>query len=96
MTKKSSKIWAIIPARSGSKGVPHKNIKILAGHPLISYSIQAAKKTSCIEKIIVSTDSTDYANIAREYGAEIPFIRPKKISGDKATDIQFFKHLIQR
>jgi CMP-N,N'-diacetyllegionaminic acid synthase len=94
MGKNSNETWAIIPARSGSKGVPDKNIKMLAGHPLIAYSIQAAKKTPSIARVIVSTDSNEYAKIAENYGAEIPFIRPAQISGDKSTDIEFFKHLI--
>lgn len=95
MAKNTNEVWAIIPARSGSKGVPDKNIKMLAGHPLIAYSIQAAKKTPSITRVIVSTNSTKYAEIAEKYGAETPFIRPPDISGDKATDIEFFRHLIE-
>ena len=71
MGKNSNETWAIIPARSGSKGVPDKNIKMLAGHPLIAYSIQAAKKTSSIARVIVSTDSNEYAKIAENYGYEV-------------------------
>ena len=89
-----SKIVALIPARSGSKGVPGKNIKPLAGFPLIAYSIKAALKSKLIDRVIVSTDSEEYANIAREYGAEVPFLRPSELSGDKATDTDFFKHAI--
>jgi N-acylneuraminate cytidylyltransferase len=89
-----SKIVALIPARSGSKGVPDKNIKPLAGFPLIAYSIKAALKSRLIDRVIVSTDSEEYANIAREYGAEVPFLRPPEISGDKATDTDFFRHAI--
>ena len=87
-------IVALIPARSGSKGVVDKNIMLLGGIPLISYSIVAAKKSKLIDRIIVSTDSEEYAEIARSYGAETPFIRPKDISGDLATDVEFFKHTI--
>ena len=87
-------IIAVIPARSGSKGVPDKNIKLLAGKPLIAYSIAAAKKSKLINRIIVSTDSKKYADIAKKYGAEVPFIRPKRISTDKSSDISFFKHAI--
>ena len=89
-----SKIVALIPARSGSKGVPGKNIKLLAGFPLIAYSIKAALKSKLIDRVIVSTDSEEYANIAREYGAEVPFLRPSELSGDKAADTDFFKHAI--
>ena len=88
------KVYAIIPARSGSKGVPNKNIIQLGGHPLIAYSIVVAKKCQSIDRVIVSTDSEEYAEIARQYGAETPFIRPKLISGDTATDIEFFKHCV--
>ena len=89
-----NKIVAIIPARCGSKGVPNKNIKPLAGFPLIAYSIKAAIKSKLIDRVIVSTDSEEYAEIAREYGAEVPFLRPAELSGDKSTDTDFFKHAI--
>ncbi len=88
------KVYAIIPARSGSKGVPNKNIMSLGGYPLIAYSIAAAVKCKLIDRVIVSTDSEEYAEIARQYGAEVPFIRPSDISGNKATDTQFFQHAI--
>jgi CMP-N,N'-diacetyllegionaminic acid synthase len=87
-------IVALIPARSGSKGVPNKNIKHIDGIPLIAYSIAAALKSTLVDRVIVSTDSEEYAKIARNYGAETPFIRPKNISGDLATDLEFFKHAI--
>ena len=87
-------IVAVIPARSGSKGVPHKNIRPLAGKPLLAYSIQAAKKSSLINRVILSTDSMKYANLAKEYGAEAPFLRPTELSGDKSTDYDWVKHLL--
>lgn len=87
-------VIAIIPARSGSKGVPDKNIKQIAGKPLMAYSIAAALKSNVINRVIVSTDSEEYAYIARSYGAEVPFLRPLDVSGDLATDTQFFKHAI--
>ena len=88
------KIIAFIPARSGSKGVPHKNIRKLGKLPLIAYSILLAKMIKEIDRIIVSTDSEEYALIAKEVGAEVPFIRPKNISGDKSTDFHAIKHCI--
>ena len=91
---KVNNIVALIPARSGSKGVSNKNIRPLAGFPLIAYSIKAALKSKLIDRVIVSTDSEEYAEIAREYGAEVPFLRPSELSGDIATDKQFFKHAI--
>ena len=78
----------LIPARSGSKGVPKKNINLLAGYPLIAYSIIASILSSNIERTIVSTDSPEFAEIALFYGAEVPFLRPKEISGDKSLDIE--------
>jgi len=88
-------IIAIIPARSGSKGVIDKNIKMLAGKPLIAYSIAAAQLATHIQRTIVSTDSEHYANIAREYGAEVPFLRPVEISGDASTDYDFLRHVLE-
>lgn len=87
-------IVAIIPARSGSKGVSDKNIRILAGKPLLAFSIVAAKLTSNVDRVILSTDSEHYANIARQYGAEVPFLRPAEISGDGSTDYEFIKHAL--
>lgn len=82
---KQNKIICVIPARGGSKGLPNKNILPVAGHPLIAWPIAAAKKSSQIDKIIVSTDSEEIALIAKKYGAEVPFIRPAEVSGDLAT-----------
>ncbi|BBH54094.1 cytidylyltransferase domain-containing protein [Fluviispira sanaruensis] len=88
------RIYAIIPARGGSKGVPKKNIKTLAGIPLIAYSIAAAKLCTHIEKIIISTDCEEIAFIAKKYGVEVPFLRPKEISLDSSTDLEFMLHAI--
>jgi N-acylneuraminate cytidylyltransferase len=85
---------AIIPARSGSKGVPGKNIKLLGEIPLFAYSIIAAKMMPSVSRVIVSTDSEEYAEIAKEYGAEVPFLRPNEISGDKSTDFDLFLHAL--
>ena len=87
-------VMAIIPARSGSKGLPDKNVKILAGRPLLAYSIAAAQLATNIQRTIVSTDSEQYASIAREYGAEVPFLRPVEISGDASSDYEFIKHIL--
>lgn len=89
-----SNILAIIPARSGSKSVKHKNIKLIDGKPMIAYSIEHAQKSNYINRIIVSTDSEKYAEIAREYGAETPFIRPAKLATDTALDIDVFAHAL--
>lgn len=87
-------VYAIIPARSGSKGVKNKNIRCLEGYPMLAYAIMAAKLCNGVDRVIVSTDSEDYAKIARYYGAETPFLRPAEISGDKSTDIEFMEHAI--
>lgn len=89
-----SKILAIIPARSGSKSVVDKNIRLINGKPMIAYSIEHAKKSKYINRIIVSTDSEVYAEIAREYGAETPFIRPAEYATDTALDIDVFEHAL--
>jgi len=78
-------IVAFIPARGGSKGILKKNIKVLAGKPLIAWSIEQALTSKLITRVIVSTDCPEIAKIAKQYGAEVPFFRPQSISGDKAT-----------
>ena len=87
-------VVALIPARSGSKGVINKNLRLLGGHSLLAWSIAACRKTSKISRVIVSTDSLDYARLAKELGAEAPFLRPKEISGDSATDYDFIIHAL--
>jgi pseudaminic acid cytidylyltransferase len=84
----------LIPARSGSKRLKNKNIKFFFGKPLIAYAIIAAKKSNLFERIIVSTDSNKIAQIAKQYGAEVPFLRPKKLANDKAIDIDVAQHFI--
>ncbi len=76
---------AIIPARGGSKGIPRKNIAILAGKPLIAYSILAAKHSKHIDRIIVSTEDEEIAEVARIWGAEVPFLRPKELAEDNSS-----------
>jgi len=85
---------AIIPARGGSKRIPRKNIKLFHGKPMIAYSIEAAKNSGCFDKIIVSTDDQEIAEIAKQYGAEVPFIRPNDIADDYATTMDVMQHAI--
>ena len=87
------KFYSIIPARSGSVGVKHKNIKPLGGIPLIAHTINASLK-SMAQRTIVSTDSKEYADIAKSFGAEVPFLRPSEISGSTADDKSFLLHYI--
>ena len=89
------KILAIIPARSGSKGVPGKNSKLLGNKPLIAYSIEQALATNSFAKIIVSTDDEIIAKIALDFGAEVPFIRPSALANDTATSIAVVQHAIE-
>ena len=87
-------VLALIPARAGSKGIKLKNIQKINGKPLIAYSIEAAKKSKSVNRIIVSTDSSKIAKIAKSFGAEIPFLRPKKLSSDKSSGIETIVHAL--
>jgi N-acylneuraminate cytidylyltransferase len=89
------RVVAFIPARSGSKRVPDKNIKILSGHPMLAYSICAALDSGIFDTVICATDSERYAEIARHYGAEVPFLRPVEISGDKSPDIEWVVRMLE-
>ena len=87
-------VLAIIPARSGSKVIPHKNIRLYRGLPLLVHSVNHAKNAKLVTRVIVSTDSNEYAEIAKSAGAEVPFIRPAEISGDQSTDLEVMQHAI--
>ncbi len=89
------KILCVIPARGGSKGVPRKNLRNLCRKPLISYAVEAARGCDLISRAIVSTDDEEIAKKAKEYGAEIPFIRPSEISGDKISIIPVIQHALK-
>jgi CMP-N,N'-diacetyllegionaminic acid synthase len=86
---------ALIPARSGSKRVPGKNISILAGHPMMAYTIAAALESGIFKAVIVSTDSRKYASIAKHYGAEVPFLRPAQCAGDLSPDIEWVHYTLK-
>ncbi len=90
----STKVLAIIPARGGSKSIPRKNIRDFAGHPLIAYSISAGLSAGTVSRVIVSTDDVEIASISRDYGAEVPFIRPEKYSKDDTPDLPVFQHAL--
>jgi CMP-N,N'-diacetyllegionaminic acid synthase len=87
-------ILAIIPARGGSKGVKKKNIRLLNGKPLIQYTIDAAKQSRLLSRIIVSTDDAEIAEISQEIGAEIPFLRPAEFASDNSSDASVLKHVL--
>jgi len=88
-------VIACIPARGGSKGVFKKNIKIFNGHPLIGYTIFAAKQSKHIDRVIVSTDDEEIAEVAKEYGAEVPFLRPAELAQDCTPDRPVIDHLLE-
>ena len=87
---------AFVPARSGSRRVPGKNIRRLGGHPMIAYTIAAASESGVFDAIVVSTDSAEYAEVARYYGAESPFLRPGGIAGATSPDIEWVIHALDR
>src|SRR5688572_4819747 len=89
-------IVALIPARVGSKRVPGKNIRPLADHPLIAYTIAPAVDSGIFDAVIVSTDSEEIASIARHYGAEVPFLRPPQFARDTSPDIEWVEHTLNR
>ena len=89
-------IVALIPARAGSKRVPDKNIRPLADHPLIAYTIAAAIDSGVFSDVIVSTDSEHYAEIAKHYGAQVPFLRPAALAGDQSPDIEWVEFTLYR
>jgi CMP-N-acetylneuraminic acid synthetase len=92
---KGKTIFALIPARSGSKGIKDKNIKDLCGKPLIGRAIESALGTGLMDAIIVSTDSSKYADIARDYGAEVPFFRPRNIADDTSLASEYIVHALE-
>jgi len=85
----------VIPARGGSKRIPRKNIKSFNGKPIIAYSIEAALKSGCFDRVIVSTDDKEIALVAKSYGAEVPFFRPTELSNDHAGTLPVIKHAIE-
>ena len=88
------KILGIIGARSGSKGVPDKNIKPLEGVPLVGRIIEKAKQSKHINRVVVSTDSEEYATVARTFGADTPFLRPAEFATDKSPEVEYVKHAL--
>ena len=87
---------AIIPARGGSKSIPMKNIAMLAGKPLIAYSIEVAQQSHHISRLVVSTDCEEIRDISLRYGAEVPFLRPTELAQDDTPDLPVFIHVLER
>jgi len=96
MTNANPKVLAVIPARGGSKGVPRKNIRVVGGKPLIAYTIDSALAVrERLHRLIVSTDDAEIAGVAQKYGAEVPFMRPPELGGDRIPMVPVLKHAIQ-
>ena len=94
--ERTPSIVGLIPARAGSKRVKNKNIKPLAGHPVMAYTISAALESGVFGDVIVSTDSEQFAEIARHYGASVPFLRPDEYAGDRSPDIEWIEYTLGR
>jgi CMP-N,N'-diacetyllegionaminic acid synthase len=97
MTGESSSppVLALVPARGGSKGLPRKNLRRFLGRPLVQWSIDAAIDASLVERVAVSTDDPEIADVARAGGAEVPFLRPPELAGDDVTDLPVFQHALE-
>jgi CMP-N,N'-diacetyllegionaminic acid synthase len=89
------KSLALIPARSGSKRVKAKNVRVLQGHPLLAYTLSAARTCGMFDSVVVSTDSEGVAGVARHYGGEVPFLRPEAFAGDLSPDIEWVQHALK-
>lgn len=90
------KMLGVIPARGGSKSIPRKNLKSVAGKPLIAYALEAALKSKLLDRVIVSTEDQEIARVAKSYGAEVPFIRPEELTRDEVSIIPVVQHAMKR
>lgn len=90
----SPRVLAIVPARGGSKGLPRKNVLPLGGHPLVAWSVAAGLQAASVHRVICSTDDPEIADVARRYGAEVPFMRPSELAADDTLDLPVFQHAI--
>jgi N-acylneuraminate cytidylyltransferase len=88
-------VVALIPARSGSERVPDKNIRPLAGHPLLAYAIASARQAGIFERVVCSTDSSKIAKVAQRYGADVPFLRPASFATSTSPDIEWITHVLE-
>ncbi len=96
MNRTAPSCVALVPARAGSKRVPAKNIRSLGGHPLLAYTIAAARDSGIFDSIVVSTESPEIAEIARHYGAETPFLRPVNLAADLSPDIEWVTYTLEK
>lgn len=96
LSRNAGRVTALIPARGGSKGIPRKNLVEVAGRPLIAWSISAALEASSVDRVVVSTDDPEIAEVARRWGAEVPFLRPPALAEDTTPDHPVFLHFLDR
>ena len=89
-----ARVLALIPARSGSKGLPGKNVRMLGGKPLLAWPVEAAKSAKCVDRVVVSTDSAEYGRVASLHGAEVPALRPVELATDTAPSSGFIVHML--
>jgi N-acylneuraminate cytidylyltransferase len=87
-------VFALVTARSGSKGIPDKNLKQIGNHSLLEWSIKSALKSSQVTKVFLSTDSAEYSKLGESFGAVVPFLRPAELASDTAVDLDVFKHFL--
>jgi N-acylneuraminate cytidylyltransferase/CMP-N,N'-diacetyllegionaminic acid synthase len=88
------RVLAIVPARAGSKGLPGKNVRLLAGKPLLAWPVEAARAAASVDRVVVSTDSAEFADVARRYGADVPALRPAELASDTAPSSGFIIHML--
>jgi len=93
--KTGGPVLAVVPARGGSKSIPRKNVRPFAGHPLVAYSIAAGLQAASVDRVVVSTDDEEIADVARQYGAEVPFLRPADLAQDDTPDLPVFRHVLE-
>ena len=94
--EKTPRAIAFVPARSGSARVPGKNVRPLAGHPVLAYAIETARQSGIFERIVLSTDSDEIADVGRAYGADVPFLRPAEYATSTSPDIEWLRHTVER
>ncbi len=95
MDLKQVEVLGIVGIRSGSKGVPNKNIRNLLGKPLVGWILDAARCSENITRLVVSTDSEEYADIAKSFGAEVPYLRPSELASDRSSEIDYVRHMLE-
>src|ERR671935_3060223 len=94
MTGETRRVLAVVPARGGSKGLPRKNLRLLAGRPLVAHAVAAGLAAELVDRVVCSTDDPEIAEAARQAGAEVPFLRPAELAQDDTEDLAVFVHAL--